>query len=290
MTVLQDYLTQTRRLLHDASSQFWSDSELTDYINEARNKVVADTGCVRITVGTQATATAALSGGAVNSTNIILNGAAYLSVPTVTFSAPGGGGVTATGHAVMQYGGVKNIVIDNPGTLYGAAPTVTISPPSNPAAPAFVAGQERYAFPVKADSSQAIIDVLGVAIIWGTQRVSLGYMPYSTMNKTFRYNTSYQQNPVKFSIYGYNLIVTPVPNMLYSTEWDAVILPAALSTGSPAENDLIFPWTEPVKYYASYLANLSNQRFDKAEQQLKLYQMRCGESVQSSARRRIANA
>ena len=44
---LADYLAATRRLLHDASGQFWSDAELQAYINEARVRVVRDTGCYR---------------------------------------------------------------------------------------------------------------------------------------------------------------------------------------------------------------------------------------------------
>ena len=47
MTTLANYITSTRRLLHDANSNFWTDSELTDYINDARNRVVSDTGCSR---------------------------------------------------------------------------------------------------------------------------------------------------------------------------------------------------------------------------------------------------
>jgi len=46
-TTLADYLAATRRLLHDASGQFWSDTELQAYINEARVRVVRDTGCYR---------------------------------------------------------------------------------------------------------------------------------------------------------------------------------------------------------------------------------------------------
>lgn len=46
-TALSDYLAATRRLLHDASGQFWSDAELQAYINEARVRVVRDTGCYR---------------------------------------------------------------------------------------------------------------------------------------------------------------------------------------------------------------------------------------------------
>ena len=45
--VLSDYITECRRLLHDANGNFYSDSELTDYINEGRSRLVRDTGCQR---------------------------------------------------------------------------------------------------------------------------------------------------------------------------------------------------------------------------------------------------
>jgi hypothetical protein len=45
---LTNYLTDTRRLLHDSTGTYWQDAELVDYINEGRNQVVADTGCNRI--------------------------------------------------------------------------------------------------------------------------------------------------------------------------------------------------------------------------------------------------
>jgi hypothetical protein len=47
MATLSSYITEVRRLLHDANGNFYSDSELTDYINSARERVVRDTGCLR---------------------------------------------------------------------------------------------------------------------------------------------------------------------------------------------------------------------------------------------------
>jgi hypothetical protein len=44
---LSDYITECRRLLHDANGNFYSDSELTDYINQGRTRLVRDTGCLR---------------------------------------------------------------------------------------------------------------------------------------------------------------------------------------------------------------------------------------------------
>jgi hypothetical protein len=45
---LSDYITECRRLLHDATGNFYSDSELTDYINDGRSRLVRDTGCNRV--------------------------------------------------------------------------------------------------------------------------------------------------------------------------------------------------------------------------------------------------
>jgi len=44
---LSDYITECRRMLHDANGNFYTDSELTDYINAARIRLVRDTGCLR---------------------------------------------------------------------------------------------------------------------------------------------------------------------------------------------------------------------------------------------------
>ena len=47
MATLSSYITEVRRLLHDANGNFYSDSELTDYINNARTRLVRDTGVLR---------------------------------------------------------------------------------------------------------------------------------------------------------------------------------------------------------------------------------------------------
>lgn len=54
-------------------------------------------------------------------------GSGYTSTPTVTFSAPTGGGVTATGTANLSGSTVGSITITNKGTGYTANPTITIT-------------------------------------------------------------------------------------------------------------------------------------------------------------------
>ena len=61
----------------------------------------------------------------VASTTITAGGTGYSSA-TVTFSAPGGTGVTATGTATLSGGAVTAITITNSGSGYSSAPTITI--------------------------------------------------------------------------------------------------------------------------------------------------------------------
>lgn len=44
---LQTYITQVQRLLHDPNANFWPVSELTDYVNDGRNRIAQDTKCLR---------------------------------------------------------------------------------------------------------------------------------------------------------------------------------------------------------------------------------------------------
>ena len=45
---LQTYVTECERLLHDANNVFYSQQELIDYINSARERTARDTGCTQI--------------------------------------------------------------------------------------------------------------------------------------------------------------------------------------------------------------------------------------------------
>lgn len=44
---LQDYLIRCQQLLHDATGAFFTQAELTSYINDARDRLARDTGCLR---------------------------------------------------------------------------------------------------------------------------------------------------------------------------------------------------------------------------------------------------
>jgi hypothetical protein len=74
--------------------------------------------------GIGATATAAISGGAVSSFSVTAGGSGYVNPPGVTITSGGGTGATAV--ATVSGGVVTGITVTNGGTGYTSAPTVSI--------------------------------------------------------------------------------------------------------------------------------------------------------------------
>ena len=202
--LLSDYLNSVRRLLHDATGNYWTDPELIDYINQARFRVVADTGCNRV----------------------------LQTVPLLT--------------ATETY-------------AYSTLP-----------------------------SGINTFDVLNVTVLWGNMRVPLNYMPFTEFNLKMRNWVAYQGRPVVFTVYGNNTVyVGPIPDQAYSSEWDTVVAPATLAIFS-AQDTISFPFTEPVAYYAAYLAKEKEQSTEEANRFLQTYTMKAKEAVRSSYTRRIS--
>jgi len=51
MATLSSYLTDLQTILHDQNNNFWTQQELTNDINDARQRVCRDTGCPRTLQG-----------------------------------------------------------------------------------------------------------------------------------------------------------------------------------------------------------------------------------------------
>jgi len=68
------------------------------------------------------------SPGGVLSVTVLDGGHDYRTAPTVTISAPAGGGTTATATAQVTLGRVVSITVTNMGTGYKETPTITITP------------------------------------------------------------------------------------------------------------------------------------------------------------------
>lgn len=262
MATLSSYITEVQRLLHDANSVFWTTSELTDYINDARERVARDTGCLRTL---QITATPISNTG----------------VPATIWTA---GATVTAGEFVFNNIFIYEVTVS--GVLGSTAPPYPDSSYTFPPSAPFTDGTAtlQYSGPVEVIpfatiSTGTTLDILNVNIYWGNSRIPLRYLPWSNFNAQLRYWQNYVGRPVCFSIYGQNTIyVGPVPDQAYVVEIDSTILPTALSLNSPNVNDQIQdPYTTPVAFYAAYKAKYKEQSYGEAE----IYKQEYAKQVQA---------
>lgn len=262
MATLSSYITEVQRLLHDANSVFWTTSELTDYINDARERVARDTGCLRTL---QITATPISNTG----------------VPATIWTA---GAIVTAGEFVFNNIFIYEVTVS--GVLGSTAPPYPDSSYTFPPSAPFTDGTAtlQYSGPVEVIpfatiSTGTTLDILNVNIYWGNSRIPLRYLPWSNFNAQLRYWQNYVGRPVCFSIYGQNTIyVGPVPDQAYVVEIDSTILPTALSLSSPNVNDQIQdPYTTPVAFYAAYKAKYKEQSYGEAE----IYKQEYAKQVQA---------
>lgn len=180
--MLDTYLTQVGYLL--TNSAFWSQSELTGYINEARNRIASDTKCLRQLV-----------------TSLVLEAEQETYVPQTFLGAVG----------------------------------------------------------------PYLVDVIGITIYWGNQRIKLSRYGFSKFDTFWRQQSQYYSRPAAFSRQGSNTIfISPVPDQSYISDWDVAIVPDALESDSDPEQ-IPVPFQEPVQYYAAYKAKLKEQAQGEAQ-------------------------
>ena len=262
MATLSSYITEVQRLLHDANSVFWTTSELTDYINDARERVARDTGCLRTL---QITATPISSTG----------------VPATVWTA--GAAVTA-GQFIFNNIFIYEVTVS--GVLSTTPPPYPASGYTFPPSAPFTDGTATLQYsgpaeiiPYATIATGTTLDILNVNVYWGNSRIPLRYLPWSNFNAQLRYWQNYVGRPVCFSVYGQNTIyVGPVPDQAYVVEIDSTILPTALSLNTPNVADQIQdPYTTPVAFYAAYKAKYKEQSYGEAE----IYKQEYAKQVQA---------
>jgi len=251
MATLSSYITEVQRLLHDANAVFWSTSELTDYINEARERVVRDTGCLRTL---QVTSTP------ISSTGIV--------------AIPWSNGLVVTaGQFVFSNVFIYQVITG--GTLNTDGAPYPSSGNAFPPSTSFTNGTAtlQYSGPAEIISLAALpngiqtLDVMNVTLYWGNSRIPLRYLPWTQFNAQLRYWQNYVGRPICFSTYGQGqLYIAPVPDQSYPIEVDTVILPTALTLTNPSVVDsIVDPYTTPVAFYAAYKAKYKEQSYGEAE-------------------------
>lgn len=112
-----------------------------------------------------------------------------------------------------------------------------------------------------------VFDVVGINLIYVGKRIVLDSLSYTELNVNFRVYTSgsYQGYPAAWCRYGLNQVIFgPSPSVAYATEWDCCQVSADLSALADAD-PLPYPYTEPVPYYAAYLAKLNERQYEEAQ-------------------------
>jgi len=267
-TTLQTYITLTRRLLHDANANFWTDQELTDDINNGRNRLIRDTGVNRVIQNTAAIYNQELysfdnSAGTISGVLVTNPGSGYTSAPTVSFSS-GAAAAYATISQTGEYGSnaagsISNVVVTNAGLGYTTAPTVSFSGGggTGAAAQAFLTGMPK---------GLLTMDIININLYWGNTRIPLRYLPWTQFNAELRFWQNYVGRPIAYSMYGPNsFYLSPIPDQNYAIEVDTVVRPDDLVALSDPEINIPQPWQDPVPYYAAHIAKYKEQSYGEAE-------------------------
>ena len=273
MATLSSYLTDVRYLLHDANSNFYTDSQLTTYINSARERLVRDTGCLREIVVTQVpclvtntvnSATPAYPTAWVANTTVTANTFVFSNIYTYQYVTGGVSGSTAPAYPQATTNNYNNYP---PSTSFadGTATLQYVGNAENITYPAlsYLVGTS----PLSPSSGNTFLDIININLYWGNSRVPLDYLSWSDFNARLRFWQNYIGRPLAFSVYGQQqLYIGPVPDQVYQLEIDCIVLPNALIITSPAITDVINdPYTACVKFYAAYLAKFYEQSFGEAE-------------------------
>jgi hypothetical protein len=276
MATLSSYITDVQRLLHDANSVFWSTSELTDYINQARERVVRDTGCLRT----------------IQSTYTPISASGTVAVPWNAGTAVTAGQYVFSGIFVYQ--------VITGGVLPTTVPPYPYGNQAYPPSTTFYVGaiQLQYDSPCEVINFAALpegnqtLDILNLNLYWGNSRIPLRYLPWTNFNAQLRYWQNYVGRPVCFSVYGQSQIyIGPIPDQSYAIDLDTVMLPAALTLTNPNATDPINdPYTVPVAYYAAYKAKFKEQSYGEAEIFKQQYDKQVNSVLNSVFTRRIPDA
>lgn len=248
---LQGYITEVRRLLHDANANFYTNQQLTDYINGARDRIVRDTGCLRTIQIAQTPLTPVAGGNAPYfwSANAHVNAGDYIVSNIFIYEALNSG---TLGDNVPPYPSGSNNY-----------------PPSSP----FYNGtvQLQYAGPSEILNFDCLpkglqtLDVLNINLYWGNTRVPMRYLPWTQFNAELRFWQNYIGRPIAFSVFGQQQIyISPVPDEVYTIELDTVIMPLPLVNLTDTDT-INSPYNSPIKFYAAYLAKYYEQSFGEAE-------------------------
>lgn len=129
---------------------------------------------------------------------------------------------------------------------------------------ALTTGVDQYLF-ADVFPSLTVLDVINIWLIYGQTRVALANPPFTELTNYFRQMVNFRNVPGAWARYGGNSVyIATRPSTAWTTDWDLVTLSTTLAHLGDVD-PLIFPYTEPVPYYAANLACINARRWDLAD-------------------------
>lgn len=107
-----------------------------------------------------------------------------------------------------------------------------------------------------------VLDVINIWLIYGQTRIRLNNPTMTTLTSEQRALTGLRNRPVSWARRGpLTVYIAPKPSVAYTCDWDLAVLSTTLV--NPGDIDpLIYPYTEPVVYYAAAQACINARRWD----------------------------
>lgn len=258
---LQNYLDETRDLIRDANGLFYSDKQLTRYINTSRYQIAKLMACIPVLITGQSFFGAASQAG--------------FSVPGATIpgalpgNQPGGantvGGLNTTSNGFQTIANTESYSYE-----YG----------------------NRFLRAANAGTNK-IIDVMDLAVSWGTYRPPMQWMPFGDLQAYARSaNLVASTYPAVWSTLGDGtrgrIFLWPQPSQNLEMEWFASASPKPLYSNNDFE---IIPenFTDAVPYFAAFRAYLNSQRTGNAMLMLNHFTDFLGIDRVSSDRGKVPN-
>lgn len=301
---LNDYIADVQTFTRDSKQDLLDPGDITKFINRARRQIAMDTQCIRrltpisgaiitasvtspgsgysssptiaITTpdfpsgqgpfpnGSQATAQAIVSGGALAAVNMTYGGAGYWQ-PQATITDAHGTGASIS----LQMSFINQL---NQGQEVYPFKDVNLS-----------------MFP----GIDSIYAIQSVSLLYSGFRYSLACYSFSTYQANLRqWAQQWQYTPAVCSQYGQGVdgsfYMYPVPSQAFQLEWDSFCLPIDLVDDQSVEA-LPAPWTDAVAYFATHLAFLSLVNFNAAAYWEKMYKERKNDYSRAARVSRVTN-
>jgi hypothetical protein len=280
---LATYSTQVQQLVHDTAAIDFSQTDLTGFINNARNRVALDFHNVRYLFSNAClpanTEQLPIQGGVCGLT-IVNGGSGYVS-PVITIGAPGTvGGATALATPIVSNGAIIQANMISWGAGYATNPTVNVTDVGG--------GTGASLIPMTAIG---IYDINSISVLWGLQRYTLGWLPFTQFQAFCRANLTLRRQPAVWTTFTEQniLFVYPIPDQPYLCDLDLLGFTAPLVMPTDLDSQILQPINDCVQYYAAYLALLKMQNFEQADYYQKKYNERAGEIIRTKQDRRIPN-